>query len=177
MTIVQSTVLSGLEAALRARIAIDPSARKTAASLSEKLIQLSIEDQNYYILFEDESARVANYSENTPDLTITGTFIDLGTFFISNHGDVDVVGDVSLLESVRSFLVPDFSAADTLAEKSKMTAEYCIAATKSALEGLASELTTNKVDHERIEELEEQLRESQKTILDLEDRLSNLEKN
>ena len=72
------------------------------------------------------------------------------------------------------YIKPSLDTQD-VADKARATAEYGVATARSALEGLASELTTNKSDQAEIAELARQLAELRASVGDLEDRIKALE--
>lgn len=175
MTIFQSTTASAVEAAIRARIAIDPLARSTVQELESVLVLLQFEDNTLYILFRDGEARVANYSDQEPNMTIVGPVVEIGTTLLTDHnGRVEISGDEMLLTPLRQIFRPSFDAG-SLAETVQSTADYGISATKSVIEGFASEFTTNRNYQAQLEELIRQLRELQETVNTHDDRISKLE--
>jgi len=175
MTILQSTSASAVEAAIKARLAIDPQARSTVNELEGKLVLLNVENNPVYVLFRDGEASVATYTENEPDLSITGSVVDVGKTLLTDlesHTEID--GDSALLEHLRKIFKPSFDAG-SLADKVQSKAELGVAAARSTIEGLASEFTVNRKDNAQIEELTIQLRELQKAVNQLEDRIRALE--
>ncbi|MCY4143511.1 MAG: hypothetical protein OXG08_07490 [Gammaproteobacteria bacterium] len=175
MTIVQTTAASALEAAIRARIAIDPQARNMVRSLDGKAVELRVDDTRMVILFERGQARVSSRTEAIPDLTLTGSVVDIARTLLSNNAtSVVIEGDENLMDTLHRIFKPSLDTQD-VAEQARATAEYGVATARSALEGLASELTTNKADHARIADLAEQLSRLRTTVNDLEDRIKALE--
>lgn len=175
MNIVQSTTASALEAAIRARIAIDPQARETVSSLAGKVVDLCADDTRMSILFEDGRARVSQRTDAEPDLTLRGSVIDVGKLLLSNQNSgVTVEGDEALLSSLHKIFKPSMDSLE-VAERAKATAEYGVATARSAFEGLASEFTTQKSDHDQVSELATQLSELRNVVNQLEDRIKTLE--
>ena len=175
MTIFQSTSASAVEAAIRARIVIDPQARATIDELDGKLILLDVEHNPVYVLFRDGEANVATYSERDPHLTISGSVVDVGKTLLTNlESTTEIQGDSSLLEHLRKIFKPSFDAG-SIADKVQSKAELGAAAARSTIEGLASEFTVNRKDNAQIEELVLQLKELQETVNQLEDRIRELE--
>lgn len=175
MTIVQTTAASALEAAIRARIAIDPQARNMVRSLDGKAVELSVDDTRMVILFEGDQARVSSRTDATPDLTLKGSVVDIGKLLLSNNStSVVIEGDETLLNALHRIFKPSLDTQD-VAEKARATAEYGVATARSALEGLASELTTNKADQAHIADLAKQLAELRASVNELEDRIRALE--
>ncbi len=175
MTIVQTTAASALEAAIRARIAIDPQARNMVRSLDGKAVELCVDDTRMVILFERGQARVSSRTEVTPDLILKGSVVDIGKMLLSNNStSVVIEGDENLMDALHRIFKPSLDTQD-VAEKARATAEYGVATARSALEGLASELTTNKADHARIDDLAKQLGQLRAAVNDLEDRIKALE--
>lgn len=176
MTIIESTTSNALEASIRARLALDPQARAIAQELDGSLIKLNVENRPLYILFQDDTVKVASYTDEVPQLTITGTVVAVGSTLLSGRAtDVELEGDETKLEMLRHIFRPSFNV-QSISDTIRATAEYGVAATKSAIEGLASELTTNRRDQARIEELEVQLQELQKAFNNLEDYVKTLGK-
>lgn len=176
MTIIESTTSNALEASIKARLALDPKARAVAQELDGTLVKINVENRPLYVLFQDGTAKVASYTDEVPQLTITGTVVAVGkTLLTGSVSDVELEGDETKLESLQHIFRPSFNV-DSMADTLRATAEYGVAATKSAIEGLASELTTNRRDQARIEELELQLQDLQKAFNSLEDYVKTLGK-
>lgn len=176
MTIIESTTSNALEASIRARLALDSQARSVAQDLDGTLVKLNVENRPLYILFQDGTVKVASYTDEVPQLTITGTVVAVGSTLLSGRAtDVELDGDETKLELLKHIFRPSFNV-NSMADTLRATAEYGVAATKSAIEGLASELTTNRRDQARIEELELQLQELQKAFNSLEDYVKTLGK-
>ena len=176
MTIIESTTSNALEASIKARLALDSQARAVAQELDGSLIKLNVENRPLYVLFQDGSVKVASYTDEVPQLTITGTVVAVGSTLVTGRAtDIEVDGDESKLELLKHIFRPSFNV-NSMADTLRATAEYGVAATKSAIEGLASEFTTNRRDQARIEELELQLQELQKAFNGLEDYVKSLGK-
>lgn len=175
MNIVQSTAASALEAAIRARIAIDPQARDTVKSLDGKVVELCVDDSRMSILFEDGGARVSQRTDASPDLSLRGSVIDISKLLLSNQdSSVTMEGDEELLQSLHKIFKPSIEPLE-FAERAKATAEYGVATARSALEGLASEFTSNRSDHSQVSELASQLAELRNVVNKLEERIKALE--
>ena len=175
MSIFQSTTNTGLEAAIRARIAIDSRAAETVRELDRKLVRLCVDDNDYFILFADGNIRVSSQTDEVPDMTLTGSVMEIGRTLLSNQtGSVEIEGNESILEALRNIFRPSVNTGD-FAEKARATAEYGVAAAKSALEGLASDLLSLKSEQEQLDEHADQIRELQRTLRDLEERIAALE--
>lgn len=176
MTIIESTTSNALEASIKARLALDPQARAVAQELDGSLIKINVENRPLYVLFQDGSVKVASYTDEVPQLTITGSVVAVGSTLLTGRvTDVEVEGDETKLELLTPIFRPSFNV-DSMADTLRATAEYGVAATKSAIEGFASELTTNSRDQARIDELELQLQELQKALNSLEDYVKTLGK-
>ena len=176
MTIIESTTSNALEASIKARLALDHQARAVAQDLDGTLVKINAENRPLYVLFQDGTVKVASYTDEVPQLTITGSVMAVGSTLLSGRvNDVEVEGDETKLELLKHIFRPSFNT-DSMADTLRATAEYGVSATKSAIEGLASELTTNRRDQARIEELELQLQELQKAFNNLEDHVKTLGK-
>ena len=175
MNIAQSTSASALQAAIRARIAIDPQVRTLVHELGGRLVELRVDNNPMFVLFQDGQCRVSTDTAEVPHLTITGSVLNVSKLLMSNQSDgVQVEGDMDLLESFCNIFKPGFGAPD-LAERAKATAEAGVATARSALEGLASEFTTSRTEQQQVAELKKQLASLHATVNDLEDRINALE--
>lgn len=175
MKVVQSTAASALEAAIRARIAIDPQARETVFDLTGKVVQLCVDDSRMSILFGEGQARVSQRTDAVPDLTLKGSVIDVSKLLLSNQNSrVTVEGDEVLLEALHKIFKPSMESLD-VAERAKATAEYGVATARSALEGLASEFTAKRPNEGQESDLASKLDALQVEVSQLEERIKALE--
>lgn len=173
----QSASAGALEAAIRARIAIDARAREIALQIEGKLVQIDYDNEVLYVEFLNGSAHVRKNVERTPDLRMEGNVLELGKFLISDQtADVEIDGDEELLDQFRKIFKPSLSA-ENVAKRARSTAEYGVAAARSALEGLASEFSgqNSKERQDQLDELSEQIRNLQTQVEVLERRLKDLE--
>ncbi len=175
MNLLHSTTANALEAAIRARTAIDPQAREMVCGLDGHTIELSVDGNRLFIRFKSGRATVSTSTSEEPALTVVGSVVDVSKLLLSNQGGpAQVSGDDSLLRPLHMIFKPSFDSFE-MAEQAKATAEYGVATVRSTLEGLASEFTANRNDHDRLAELSEQIAELRSRVSDLEDRIQALE--
>ena len=177
MTILESTMASALEAAIRTRVAIDSKAKDSAAALNGKHIRLNVSEQRLTVAFTENQVKVESDSTVDAELELTGSMASVSQALVSNIRDnVVVTGDISLLEDFRNLFHPPFNT-DDLAASTRATADKGIAAAKTAFEMASSQFenlratwNTKEDLQRRIEELENRQSELDQRIQDLENR-------
>ena len=172
----QSASAGALEAAIRARIAIDSRAKQLASELEGKRVRITYNGENLIVEFRDRTVHARRAAdEEDADLSIAGTVVEIGKLLVSDQpAQVEIVGDEALLERFRGMFKPRVDA-ENVAKRAKATAEYGVAAIRSALEGIASEFTANKDQQSDIEALTERVRQLQAAVEKLDKRLQDLE--
>lgn len=172
---IQSASATALEAAIRARIAIDSRAKQLAIGLEGKLVRITYDGESLMIEFKNGTAHVHRAAEGESDLSISGSVLEIGKLLVSDQSaKVEIVGDEELLLQFREMFKPSLDT-DNVAKRARATAEYGVAAIRSALEGLASEFTANKDQQSEIEDLADEIRGLQALVEQLDRRLKDLE--
>ena len=99
MTILESTLATALEAAMRTRLALDPRTKDAIGNLEGKRVQLNMSEQKLMVSFDDGQIKVRSDSSNDADMELTGSMASISQALVSNIADnVVITGDTDLLE-------------------------------------------------------------------------------
>ncbi|MCY4657584.1 MAG: hypothetical protein OXC80_12325 [Gammaproteobacteria bacterium] len=177
MTVLESTLATALEAAIRTRVAFDPKSKEAVTNLDGKRIGLNMSEQRLMVSFDDGVVKVATESEEEAHMELTGSMASISQALVNTINDnVVLVGDMSLLEDFRRIFRTPLKTND-ITQATKATADWGIAAAKSAFEMASSQFEniratrTSKGDLlERVEALEAQQEQLADRIKDLENR-------
>lgn len=177
MTILESTLATALEAAMRTRLALDPKTKDAIGNLEGKRVQLNMSEQKLMVSFDDRQIKVRSDSTDDADMELTGSMASISQALVSNIADnVVITGNTDLLEDFRLIFQSPINA-NEIAQATKATADWGIAAAKSAFEMASTQfenLRTSKSSRddviERLTAIETKLEELNSRIEELENR-------
>ena len=141
MTIIESTTAAAIEAALRAKNSIDDGAKDAIERLDEKCIAIEATGLNMSFRFTGGKARVLANIDPAADLTLSGSLSRIFDVMVGKQTDaVSLDGDLTLFEDFRRVFKPAIEA-QQLADQRRSAAELGVGTMRSAVEGVASEVT------------------------------------
>ncbi len=178
MTIIQSTTAAAIEAALRAKNSLDDGTKEAIGRLDEKCIAIEATGLNMSFRFAGGKARVLASSDPTADLRLIGSLSRIFDVMMGKQTDaVSLDGDLTLLEDFRRVFKPAMEA-QQLADQMRSAAELGMGTMRSAVEGVASEVTrrtTGNGSRAEIDQLKSLVEELTSTVEALQKRLEEAE--
>ena len=178
MTIIESTTAAAIEAVLRAKNSLDDGAKDAIERLDEKCIAIEAAGLNMSFRFAEGKARVLANIDPAADLTLSGSLSRIFDVMVGKQTDaVSLDGDLTLFEDFRRVFKPAIEA-QQLADQMRSAAELGVGTMRSAVEGVASEVTRRTAgtgNRAEIDQLKSSIEELTATVEALKKRLEETE--
>ena len=178
MTLIESTTATAIEAVLRAKNSLDDGAREAIERLDEKCIVIDATGLNLSFRFTGGKARVLGNIDPTPDLKVSGSISGIFEVMLGKQTDVvSLDGDLALLEDFRRVFKPALEA-QQLTDQMRSAAEVGVGAMRSAVEGVANEVTrrtTGAANRAEIDQLKSSIEELTSAVEALQKRFKEAE--
>ena len=179
MTIIASTTAAAIETLLRAKYSLDDGARDAIDRLDEKCVAIDATGLNLSFRFTGGKARVFANIDPAADLTVSGSLSSIFEVMLGKSIDnVSFDGDLALLEDFRRVFKPALEA-QQLTDQMRSAAELGVGAMRSAVEGVATEVSRRSggaANRAEIDQLKSSIEELTSTVEELQRRLEDAEK-